>query len=399
MQPLSLYFHWPYCLSKCPYCDFNSFEASEFDTERWRISYNAAIQHHAANLKKQYITSIFFGGGTPSLMPPALIEGIISCVHKAWPVSPSVEITLEANPTSVEAEKLKGFRSAGVNRLSIGVQSLDNKALAFLGRRHSAEEAKSVLKLAAKLFDRFSFDLIYARPEQTLKTWITELKEALDYTKGHMSLYQLSIEPQTRFYTDFKKGIFHMPDQDLSAEFYETTQDIMSRYGLPAYEISNYASPGEESRHNMTYWRGGAYCGIGPGAHGRLYMNGAWAALSDHKVPEIWHQLVSEHGNGVNRHSFLTGHERFEEIVMMGLRLTEGVNKKRLEKETPDALSLDQLYKNARVLENEGYVLLDNRVLKVTETGRLVLNSILNFLLNRSVTAHGHHSEAQKAFA
>ena len=301
MQPddlFGVYVHWPFCKAKCPYCDFNSHVNDSIDHEKWAQSYLREIDHVAAMTPGRHVTSIFFGGGTPSLMQPQTVERILNHIHKVWPVANDVEITLEANPTSVENKKLQDFKTAGINRVSIGVQSLREHDLKFLGREHSASEAVNAIQIANDLFDRVSFDLIYARPDQKISVWREELQEAVQYVTGHLSLYQLTIEQGTPFYTQHARGEFRIPEQDQAGEFYEVTQEILEKAGLSAYEISNHAVEGQESAHNLTYWRYGDYAGIGPGAHGRLSIDGQKFAARTHRAPDIWLGKVSNDGHG-----------------------------------------------------------------------------------------------------
>ncbi len=368
-----IYVHWPFCASKCPYCDFNSHVAETIDHERWAAAYLKELDHHAALIKGRKVSSIFFGGGTPSLMNPETVQKIIFHIQKNWKVSNDIEITLEANPTSIESEKFKAFKAAGVNRISVGVQSLHDDALKFLGRQHSAKEALAALEIAGDVFDRVNFDLIYARPEQTLKEWRDELKEALNYTNGHLSVYQLTIEPNTAFQTWHARGDFQMPQEDLAADFYDLTQDILEGAGLPAYEVSNHAATDQESRHNLIYWTYGDYAGIGPGAHGRLTLEGKKLATRGHRAPEIWLESVESKGSGLHPVEDISKDQQMTEAVMMGLRLREGIN---IESYKND---LDQ--NKIKALEDEGLLILDGHVLRTTPEGLKKLNSVLSFLL------------------
>lgn len=333
MDPFGLYIHWPFCQSKCPYCDFNSHVRTSVDTNRWRRALLKELDHLSTQLPPLSLSSIFFGGGTPSLMPPSLIESLIEKAFDLWPShqGQAVEITLEANPSSVEASKLWDFKKAGVNRLSLGIQSLKPEALKFLGRRHSVDEARAALKVANKIFDRFSFDLIYARPHQTFQEWAIELTQAISFAKGHLSLYQLTIEEGTAFYHAHQRGQFSLPSEEEAADFYELTQEIMEDHGLPSYEVSNHAALGNEAQHNLTYWRYGSFGAIGPGAHGRYADGkGGFYALKRLKAPETWLQAVETQGHGTDTNDLLSCHESFEECLMMGLRIKEGVAKARL---------------------------------------------------------------------
>ncbi|MBE5072822.1 coproporphyrinogen III oxidase [Erythrobacteraceae bacterium E2-1 Yellow Sea] len=318
----ALYIHWPFCLKKCPYCDFNSHVRDGVDVARWQAAMLADMRYEAQLAGGEALESVFFGGGTPSLMPPALVSALLGEAERLWGFAADIEITLEANPSSVEAGNFAALAAAGVNRVSLGVQSLNDEVLRFLGRLHSADEALAALDVAQKHFQRVSFDLIYARPGQTAKDWEAELARALSFDTGHLSLYQLTIEPGTRFETDVRLGKFTPQDDDEAADLYELTAQITSAAGLPAYEISNHARPGEESRHNLTYWRYQDYCGIGPGAHGR--RNGV--ATTRHKKPENWLAAVDRTGSGCQLETPLGQSEQVAEALMMGLRLREGID-------------------------------------------------------------------------
>lgn len=324
-EPLALYVHWPFCLSRCPYCDFNSHVRERIDEARFRAALLADLAYEAARLGPRPLASIFFGGGTPSLMSPATVAALIEAAHRAFPPEAAPEITLEANPTSVEAAKLAGFHAAGVNRISLGIQSLDDAALAFLGRRHSAAQAVAALEAARTLFPRASFDLIYARPGQTVASWRDELRRALAFGLDHLSLYQLTIEPGTPFARLHARGELVLPDDDTQAALYEATEEEAARVGLTPYEVSNYAAPGAESRHNLAYWRYDDYAGIGPGAHGRVPVAGAPTATVRVRAPEAWAEAVERSGHGVREEEALAPAVRAREALLMGLRLAEGV--------------------------------------------------------------------------
>ncbi len=327
-----LYIHWPFCLSKCPYCDFNSHvRHAALDEARFVRAYAQEIETTAARAPGRTIKTIFFGGGTPSLMQPSSVQAILDAAAKHWDIAPDVEITLEANPTSVEAERFKGFRAAGVNRVSLGVQALDDAALKELGRLHSAQEALDAVAIARTHFERYSFDLIYARPRQSVDSWIAELKRAIAQAAEHLSLYQLTIEPETPFFGLHAAGKLAVPDDDLARDLYDATQDICSAHGLAAYEISNHARVGAECRHNLVYWRGHEYAGIGPGAHGRLDIGGSRYATATEKRPEAWLMRVEANGHGMIVDERLTGEERADEFLLMGLRLAEGIDPARYE--------------------------------------------------------------------
>jgi putative oxygen-independent coproporphyrinogen III oxidase len=321
-----VYVHWPFCLSKCPYCDFNSHVRREpIDEQRFLRAFHKEIATTAERVRDRTVSSIFFGGGTPSLMEPSTIAGILNSIARQWRVAPDVEITLEANPTSVEATRFRGYRAAGVNRVSLGVQALDDRALAELGRMHTAREALDAVAVARSVFDRYSFDLIYARPGQQPKDWASELKAALSEAGEHLSLYQLTIEADTPYAALHKAGKLKTPDDDLARTLYDTTLEICAAHGLPAYEISNHARPGAECRHNLVYWRGQEYAGIGPGAHGRLDIDGERHATATEKRPETWLTRVEADGHGLITDDELTSEERGDEFLLMGLRLAEGI--------------------------------------------------------------------------
>jgi len=321
-----VYVHWPFCLSKCPYCDFNSHvRHAAIDEARFVRAFTTEIAATAQRIPGREAASIFFGGGTPSLMQPATVGAILDAIARHWKLAPDVEVTLEANPTSVEATRFRGYRAAGVNRVSLGVQALDDAALAALGRLHTAEEALAAVAIARATFPRYSFDLIYARPEQTVAAWRDELVRAIGETGDHLSLYQLTIEPDTPFANLHAAGKFVLPDDDTGRALYDATQDVCDARGLPAYEISNHARPGGECRHNLVYWRYGEYAGIGPGAHGRLDVEGRRYATAAEKNPERWLALVEARGHGLVVDETLTRTEQADELLLMGLRLAEGI--------------------------------------------------------------------------
>jgi oxygen-independent coproporphyrinogen-3 oxidase len=321
-----LYVHWPFCLSKCPYCDFNSHvRHAAIDEARFVRAFAAEIAATAARVPGREAVSIFFGGGTPSLMQPATVGAILDTIARHWTLAPDVEVTLEANPTSVEATRFRGYRAAGVNRVSLGVQALDDAALAALGRLHTAAEALAAVAIARAAFPRYSFDLIYARPEQTVAAWRDELARAIGEAGDHLSLYQLTIEPDTPFASLHAAGKLVTPDDDTGRALYDATQEVCGKHGLPAYEISNHARPGGECRHNLVYWRYGEYAGIGPGAHGRLDVGGRRYATATEKNPEQWLALVEARGHGLVVDETLTRTEQSDELLLMGLRLTEGI--------------------------------------------------------------------------
>lgn len=321
-QPLALYVHWPFCVSKCPYCDFNSHVREVVDQDAWRKALLADLAHEAGLLPGRRLGSIFFGGGTPSLMPPGTVAAVIDAATAAWATAGDLEITLEANPSSVEAARFADLAAAGVNRVSLGLQALDDEALRFLGRAHGVEEGLAALATAQRAFRRVSFDLIYARPGQGVAAWEAELTRALTFGTEHLSLYQLTIEPGTRFATLAAKGELTIPGEDEAADLWDVTQALTAAAGLPRYEVSNHARPGAESRHNLAYWRYTDYAGIGPGAHGR---RGGLATLR-HKKPENWLAAVTRNGSGLQEETLLSTTERTTERLVMGLRLTEGVD-------------------------------------------------------------------------
>ena len=328
--PFAVYVHWPFCLSKCPYCDFNSHvRHGGIDEARFVRAYETEIAAAAARAPGRTVSSIFFGGGTPSLMQPSSVQAILDCIANHWTVTSDVEVTLEANPTSVEAARLRAFRAAGVNRVSLGVQSLDDATLKELGRLHTAQEALDAVAVARSIFARYSFDLIYARPRQTLEAWAAELRRAIDEAAEHLSLYQLTIEPDTPFFGLHKAGKLIVPDEDLARDLYDLTQAICTDAGLPAYEVSNHARLGAECRHNLVYWRGHDYAGVGPGAHGRLTIDGRRVATATEKRPEAWLMRVEGSGSGFTVEEKLTSGEAADEYLLMGLRLAEGIEPQR----------------------------------------------------------------------
>jgi putative oxygen-independent coproporphyrinogen III oxidase len=380
-SPFALYIHWPFCKSKCPYCDFNSHVRASIDQDAWRRALLSELDHYAGETAGRTVSSVFFGGGTPSLMAPATAAALIDRIAARWTLASDAEITLEANPTSVEAERFRDFRDAGINRASLGVQALDPEALAFLGRGHSVDEALEAVELARAHFPRFSFDLIYARPGQGLAEWDAELARALALAGDHLSLYQLTIEAGTAFHTAHARGDFTIPDDDRAGALYELTQARLAEAGLPAYEVSNHARPGGESRHNLVYWRYGDYVGIGPGAHGRLTLDGTKLATRQLRAPERWLAAVAQRGEGTEERSEITSGERLEEMLMMGLRLNETVPRARFRRECggePEAV-LDPV-RVARLVEG-GFVVVDEAGLRATMEGRQRLNAVLGALL------------------
>lgn len=379
-DPLALYIHWPFCKSKCPYCDFNSHVRDSIDQDRWQSALLSELEESLSGLDGRELTSIFFGGGTPSLMAPETVAALIRRATARVQPADDLEITLEANPTSVEADKFAAYRDAGVNRLSLGVQSFDPMALEFLGRQHSAEEAKQAIDLARKTFPRLSFDLIYARAGQTLEDWQTELQEAVALAADHISLYQLTIEPGTRFHTDARLGKELTAEEEVAYSLYEATQETLGKLGLPLYEISNYAAPGAESRHNLAYWRSQDYVGIGPGAHGRLTSPQGRMATQRHRLPEKWLDTVEETGSGMAETELLSNETSFEEAMMMGLRLTEGISEARVVEVSGFGFNHLNQTRLEMLLESDDLVLSDG-YLKTTPQGRLRLNMVLGYLL------------------
>ena len=381
-EPLSLYVHWPFCRSKCPYCDFNSHVRDSVDQTRWRRALLTELDNAAGSLGSRRLETIFFGGGTPSLMAPDTAGALIARAKTLFPPVDDLEVTIEANPTSVEAGRLAAFRDSGVNRVSLGVQALDNESLRFLGRQHDASEALAAVETAMALFARVSFDLIYARPGQTIESWRAELGRALGFARGHLSLYQLTIEKGTPFFAASRAGEFALPTEDDSLALFELTQELTERAGLAAYEVSNHAAPDQACRHNLAYWRYQDYAGIGPGAHGRVVTStGAALAVRRHASPETWLAAVERHGHGSAEETPLEPRERGEEMVMMGLRLTEGLDLAALHQRT--GLALDELVPPTRRqrLVSEGLLTEDSKRLCTTKAGRAVLNALTGALL------------------
>ena len=371
MRRIGLYVHWPFCQAKCPYCDFNSHVVARIDHERWREAYAAEIARYAERVGEVEIGSIFLGGGTPSLMEPRTVETIIDAVQRHWRLSNDAEITLEANPTSVEADRFLGYRMAGVNRVSMGIQSLNDTDLRRLGRLHSVDEALAAFDVARSTFERVSFDLIYARQDQTVAEWESELSRALKMAADHLSLYQLTIEDGTAFGDRFAQGgLKGLPDEDRAADLYEVTQDLTNAAGLPAYEVSNHAVPGAESRHNMIYWTGGDYVGIGPGAHGRLTEDGSRWATEAVSAPLNWLSAVRG-GQGIETDTRLSPKDSAEERLMMGLRVHDGVDLDEIGYKPNDFNSLIDL----------GLIETDGPRLRLTRSGRPLLNAILRELM------------------
>jgi oxygen-independent coproporphyrinogen-3 oxidase len=367
--------HWPFCLSKCPYCDFNSHvRHAAIDEDRFARAFAREIETTAARAPSREVSSIFLGGGTPSLMRPQTVAAILDAIGKHWRVASDVEVTLEANPTSVEATRFAGYRTAGVNRVSLGVQALDDASLKMLGRLHSAREALDAVAIARRSFERYSFDLIYARPDQTAEAWTSELKLAIAEAAEHLSLYQLTIEEGTPFFGLHAAGKLKTPDETLARTLYDVTQDVCGQYGLNAYEISNHARGGAECRHNLVYWRAHEYAGIGPGAHGRLDMDGKRHAISTEKRPEAWLMRVEASGHGTVVDDLLNSEERADEFLLMGLRLAEGIDPRRYQAISGRPLDPRRI----ALLREEGAIAVDDDGrLRVTQAGFPVLDAVV----------------------
>ena len=372
-----LYLHWPYCESKCPYCDFNSHVASHIDQKQWQQAYLSEIDRLGQETNGRILNSVFFGGGTPSLMEPELVAAIIERIRATWPMSNDPEITLEANPGSVEAGRFRGFQQAGVTRVSMGMQAMNDEDLRRLGRRHSAEEARKAFEIARNCFDRVSFDLIYARQDQSLAAWRDELGKALELAIDHLSLYQLTIEDGTAFADRFAKGgLRGLPSEDLSAEMFELTQEFCDKAGLPGYEVSNHAKSGCESRHNLIYWRGGDYVGIGPGAHGRMTLQGTRWATEAPKSPALWLGMIKSGKMPELPRSALTAEEHSLEYLLMSLRLSEGLDLARYQNISGTALNAQKICE----LSDIGMIEITGNRLRTTPNGRMVLNAVLRDL-------------------
>ncbi|NPU68579.1 coproporphyrinogen III oxidase [Bradyrhizobium sp. 83012] len=374
-EAFGVYVHWPFCLSKCPYCDFNSHvRHAAIDQERFARAFAQEIATTAGRIGPRTVTSIFLGGGTPSLMQPQTVGAILDAIGKHWHVAGDVEVSLEANPTSVEATRFAGYRTAGVNRVSLGVQAMDDASLKMLGRLHTAEEAMQAVAIARGAFDRYSFDLIYARPDQTPAMWTEELTRAIGEAAEHLSLYQLTIEEGTPFFGLHAAGKLKTPDEGPARTLYDVTQEICARHGLPAYEISNHARPGAECRHNLVYWRGQEYAGIGPGAHGRLDIDGIRHATATDKRPEAWVMRVESTGHGVMTDDLLNREERADEFLLMGLRLAEGIDPRRYAAISGRALDPRRI----ALLREEGAIAVDtDGRLRVTQEGFPVLDAVV----------------------
>ncbi len=370
-----IYLHWPFCMAKCPYCDFNSHVRHQpVDQERFAAAFNREMETLRDRTGPRTVTSIFLGGGTPSLMQPATVAALLDGIAKRWSVADNIEISLEANPTSVEADRFRGYRAAGVNRVSLGVQALNDRDLRRLGRLHSVDEAKVAIGLAREIFPRLSFDLIYARPDQTIEDWRGELKEAISLAADHLSLYQLTIEEGTQFYNLWKAGKLVTPEPDHAAALYEETQRVTAEHGLPAYEVSNHAVPGRESQHNLVYWRYGQYVGVGPGAHGRFIENDTRTVTITEKHPETWLERVENTGHGIVEQEHLNGNQQGDEFLMMGLRLREGVDLRRYQRLTGHTINADRLN---RLIEQGALERMNDDFIRATPAGSLLLDAVV----------------------
>lgn len=378
-RKLGVYIHWPFCVSKCPYCDFNSHVSSGIDLEQWTSAYIKELEYAHSQTPSHTVHTIFFGGGTPSLMPPQLMEKLINTVKNLWQASEHVEITFEANPTSSESSKFEAFQQAGANRVSVGIQAFNDDDLRFLGRPHNLKEGIQAIETAHKYFNRVSFDLIYARPQQTLKAWEKELKEALNYAPTHISLYQLTIEPGTAFKTAYSRGDFTLPDEHLSADLYSLTEDVLAQHNLHSYEVSNYATANEECKHNLLYWEYEDYVGVGPGAHGRLTQHSKKYATRRHRAPNIWlNNTLTNKAAGEHELIELSKKEVVVEQFLMGLRLTKGLNINQNELTHTHPKLLERI----QTLVEYNLLSLHPNKIKATPEGRLKLNSVLNYLFN-----------------
>jgi oxygen-independent coproporphyrinogen-3 oxidase len=381
-QTLALYIHWPFCLSKCPYCDFNSHVASSIDEPLWEKALLTELRTLSARLPRTtHVTSIYFGGGTPSLMPPSLVEKLITATTTTFHTDATLEVTLEANPGTFDQARFAAFRAAGVNRLSLGIQSFDDEALRFLGRVHNSTEALKALKHSFHLFPRVSFDLIYGLQNQTKEAWQEQLNKAAEFEPSHISCYQLTFEPNTAFYTRYRRGDLTYPDEPLALKFDLLTEAFWQTKGLNRYEVSNYARPGFESRHNLAYWHSTPTLGVGPGAHGRPYLNGERHAEITARAPATWLKHTQEKGHALVQSTPLSAREKLEEWLLMGLRLTEGVALKDAQHLTGQTWTAWALEKHAQKLQKEGLITVSATCLRATREGRLKLNSILGFLL------------------
>jgi len=375
MSGFGIYVHWPFCTAKCPYCDFNSHVRSRIDENGWidaivrELEWVAGLQ----GAERPIVETVFFGGGTPSLMQGSSVQRTLDTIARLWRTANDVEVTLEANPASADAARFRDYRAAGVNRLSLGMQALNDRDLKMLGRLHDVAEARAALKLATANFDRVSLDLIYARPDQTLDAWRKELEEALAFGTEHLSLYQLTIEPATPFYQLHRSGTLKVPDEGLAADLFELTQEVTAAAGRPAYEISNHARPGAEARHNLLYWRYGTYAGVGPGAHGRLELDGRRVATETEKLPERWRELVARHGHGLREQMPIASEDAAREQLLMNLRLREGIDLDAYRERWGRCVDS----KRMAALVEQGLLRLEGERLRATPRGRLLLNSVI----------------------
>ena len=375
MSGFGIYVHWPFCTAKCPYCDFNSHVRSRIDENGWidaivrELEWVAGLQ----GAERPIVETVFFGGGTPSLMQGSSVQRTLDTIARLWRIANDVEVTLEANPASADAARFRDYRAAGVNRLSLGMQALNDRDLKMLGRLHDVAEARAALKLATANFDRVSLDLIYARPDQTLDAWRKELEEALAFGTEHLSLYQLTIEPATPFYQLHRSGTLKVPDEGLAADLFELTQEVTAAAGRPAYEISNHARPGAEARHNLLYWRYGTYAGVGPGAHGRLELDGRRVATETEKLPERWRELVARHGHGLREQMPIASEDAAREQLLMNLRLREGIDLGAYCERWGRCVDS----KRMAALVEQGLLRLEGERLRATPRGRLLLNSVI----------------------
>ncbi len=377
---LSLYIHYPFCKSKCPYCDFNSHVRDGIDYARFLRAYEAELEFFAAKIGQRKVVTIFFGGGTPSLMPIFLVEGILKKIAALWTIDENCEITLEANPTSSESSKFKALHDIGINRLSLGIQALNDSDLKFLGREHSSKEAMTTIETAAKVFDNFSFDLIYARPNQSLESWRSELSMAINFGTKHLSLYQLTIEKGTKFFAQFVRSEFAMPSEELSARFYEMTGEITANAGFEAYEISNYAKKNHQCRHNLVYWQGGDYLGIGAGAHSRIYFanQAERSAITILHEPMLWLKKVEEVGVGIQKQEKVMPQELLEELILMGLRLREGIKEEVFLQHFGKKLNQIFDFQKLEKLANQGLINISKNNIAIAPRSILLTNAIID---------------------
>lgn len=375
MSGFGIYVHWPFCTAKCPYCDFNSHVRSRVDENGWTDAIVRELEWVAGlqGAERPIVETVFFGGGTPSLMQGSSVQRTLDTIAKLWRTANDVEVTLEANPASADAARFRDYRAAGVNRLSLGMQALNDRDLKMLGRLHDVAEARAALKLAVANFDRVSLDLIYARPDQTLDAWRKELDEALAFGTEHLSLYQLTIEPATPFYQLHRSGTLKVPDEGLAADLFELTQEVTAAAGRPAYEISNHARPGAEARHNLLYWRYGTYAGVGPGAHGRLERDRGRVATETEKLPERWRELVARHGHGLREQMPIASEDAAREQLLMNLRLAEGIDLDAYRERWGRGVDEERV----AALVEQGLLRLEGERLRATPRGRLLLNSVI----------------------